>query len=246
MVKDTTKNKKDNKGIHTKLNLIMADIGVLKKDKKNEHFKYSYLSEEAIKKAVQPLLVKHGVNFQLDIKEVHHEGNRTTVLTNYLFTDIETGESVEGEFAGVGVDNQDKGIWKALTGALKYILTSTFLIPTGDDVEAASVDAKTPTGKDAPAPQEKKPTEAGPKMISEPQMKKIRVLIKELDKDDVWFKGWIKKDSIKDLTMAEATQYIELMQKKVDDKPAEFGTCDFCGVGQEEAHLEGCELAATQ
>ena len=49
--------------------------------------------------------------------------------------DSETGECVSGMFYGVGQDSGDKGIWKAVTGAIKYIMTSTFLIPTGDDPE---------------------------------------------------------------------------------------------------------------
>jgi len=127
--KTTTKETPDTKtpkGIHKKLNAIMADVGAIKKDKTNTHFKYNYLSEEAIKKAIQPLLVKHGINFQLDITGNSREGNRTTIMLKYTFTDIETGDIVEGTFAGEGVDNQDKGMWKALTGALKYIFLVFF------------------------------------------------------------------------------------------------------------------------
>lgn len=252
-------------GIHKKLNAIMADIGILKKDKRNEHFKYEYLSEEAIKKAVQPLLVKHGVNFQVEITDVRisekitvegsktitESGNKTTLLMTYRFVDIETGETLEGTFAGEGVDNQDKGTWKALTGAIKYILTTTFLVPTGDDPEHGNVDAKTTAAKTPERPEEtpswKKAGAPNVQMISQPQIKKIMVLLKELGKGDAWFKQWIKKESKKDLTMDEATRYIDIMQKKADEgASAEFGTCGHCGTKQGEDHQSDCDLLASQ
>ncbi len=239
-------------GIHKKLNAIMADIGTLKKDKRNEHFKYKYLSEEAIKKAVQPQLVKHGVNFQVEITDVRHEGNKTTLLMTYRFVDIDTGEMFEGTFAGEGVDNQDKGTWKALTGAIKYILTTSFLVPTGDDPEHGNVDAKTTeaTTKTPDSPDETKPWNKsgapGVKMSSPKQHQLIAILYQKLGHDSEWFHKWIKKDSAKELTMAEAKQYIDIMQKKVEEKPAEFGTCDHCGAKEGETHEEGCELAASQ
>jgi len=253
MAKEKEVKEKKPIGVHKKLNKIMGEIGVLKKDKRNSHFKYDYLSEEAIKKAVQPLLVKHGVNFQVDITSVENEGNKVTIMLDYSFTDIETGESVNGKFAGVGVDNQDKGIWKAATGAIKYILTTSFLVPTGGDAESENVEAKSVATKSTPADEGAAATRKVT-MISDPQIKKIMVMLKELEKDDAWFKSWIKKESKKDLTMAEAKQYIDIMQKKLDDKELEkspaidspFGDCTHCGAKEGESHAEGCDLAETQ
>lgn len=55
----------------------------------------------------------------------------------FTVADSDTGEKIEGTVYGRGQDNMDKGIYKALTGALKYWLTTAFLIPTGDDPEAS-------------------------------------------------------------------------------------------------------------
>ena len=53
----------------------------------------------------------------------------------YKFVDIESGESI-GDFAcGQGADKGDKGVYKAITGAIKYVYMKTFNIPTGDDPE---------------------------------------------------------------------------------------------------------------
>jgi len=60
----------------------------------------------------------------------------TEVNTRYLLLH-DSGESIELEGYGHGVDAQDKGAGKATTYALKYTLLYTFLIPTGkiDDAD---------------------------------------------------------------------------------------------------------------
>ncbi len=63
-----------------------------------------------------------------------------TLVLSYRFYDIATGEYIEGSMEGDGADSGDKGVYKAITGAIKYIMTSTFLIPTNDDPEVARKD----------------------------------------------------------------------------------------------------------
>ena len=122
----------------------MKELSFIEKDKKNAFYNYKYASEEAIKKAVHAQLVANGLIFTVSMEECiaketeTKRGDRTritNVKVNYCFTDIETGYSLCGTFYGTGEDSLDKGTYKALTGAIKYILTTTFLIPTGDDPE---------------------------------------------------------------------------------------------------------------
>lgn len=127
--------KTENTKIYKKLYEIMKAVGFIKKDKTNKFHKYNYASEEIIKKTLHEQLAKNKVLFKLDIIERVREGSLTTIKVKYSFTDVESGECVSGLFIADGDDNQDKGIYKAITGAIKYIMTSTFLIPTGDDVE---------------------------------------------------------------------------------------------------------------
>lgn len=127
-----------------KLNLIMGEVDRIGKDKINSFHNYNYASEQAIKESLHPLLVKHGVLPLFDFENVRREvyttakgqrGAVTDIDVTYRFYDIESGEFVEGKFIGTGDDGADKGTYKAMTGAIKYVLTSTFLIPTGDDPE---------------------------------------------------------------------------------------------------------------
>lgn len=113
----------------------MTDVGYIQKDKKNAHQGYTYASEKAIKESLHNALVKHGVIFQLSTSDPRVENGVTWINCAYAFHDVESGESVTGIFLGSGSARDEKGHYAAVTGAIKYILTSIFLIPTGDDPE---------------------------------------------------------------------------------------------------------------
>lgn len=138
-------------GVYQKLYAVMKDIGYIQKDKKVESpgANYKYASEAAIKEKVHAALVEHRLLFipynsdieeraQRDSKDKYGNDKTTHLITLKLFfrfVDIDTGESVEGALHGMGADSSEKGVFKAITGALKYIFTGTFVIPTGDDPE---------------------------------------------------------------------------------------------------------------
>lgn len=135
-----------------KLHAIMSECDFIAKDKTNDFHKYAYASEQTIKETLHPLLVKYRVFLQIECSTPEFSGNKTTIKPDgtmveikgnvtqlplkYTFWDVESGEYLGGTFTGSGEDQADKGTYKAITGALKYILTSNFLIPTGDDPEA--------------------------------------------------------------------------------------------------------------
>lgn len=151
--------------ILAKLSKIMGEIGIIEKDKKNTFQNYEYLSEAAIKRAIQPLLVKHGVILMPTIlskkstttekmKDGKPNGKETFVELELClaFFDVESGEMISATITGDGTDSGDKGVFKAITGALKYALTTVFLIPTETDPEneekaAAKVESKPKTVK---------------------------------------------------------------------------------------------------
>lgn len=121
----------------------MSEIDFIAKDKKNDFHGYAYASEQAIKEAIYPLLKKHNVLFNINLTRIvenqHTQAKGVDYITvvgvKYIFTDVDTGEQLKGTFYGAGQDKGDKALYKAITGAIKYILTSTFGIVTGDDPE---------------------------------------------------------------------------------------------------------------
>ena len=150
------------KSILAKLHTIMGEVDYIQKDKTNSFHRYNYASEQAIKERLHTELVKNGVLFTLSADGFTNTPVKTakgndemlvTIQLSYAFLDVESGEKLEGKFIGSGQDSGDKGAYKAITGAIKYILTSTFLIPTGDDPENDDTSpkphsaAKKPTGQ---------------------------------------------------------------------------------------------------
>ena len=136
----------ENKNILKKLNAIFQEVGEVKKDGLNKAFNYAYVTEAQLKRVLQPLLKKYGVIFKLDVVEqkIDFSGKMplTLITVRYTFFDTESGESLEGTFCSQGSDTGDKGVFKAVTGAIKYILSSVFLIPTGGDPEEDEEDNK--------------------------------------------------------------------------------------------------------
>jgi hypothetical protein len=137
------------KSLLAKLNKITSEVSYIQKDKTNQGQGYKYASEAAIKGAINKAFTVNGVQFMWSVDGVQHDpatvvktssgSERTvyqaTVKCSWKMVDIETGEYIEGYGVGVGQDSGDKAIYKAITGALKYVLTGNFLIETGDDVE---------------------------------------------------------------------------------------------------------------
>lgn len=134
-----------NQKILGKLLLILKEIEYVQKDKKNSMQGYNYLSESKIKEIIKANLEKYNVLFTYSTDNVREyeisptsKGTKqfvTSVNGKYQFSDCDSGEVIEGCWAGAGSDTGDKGIYKAITGGIKYVFNTTFLIPTGDDPE---------------------------------------------------------------------------------------------------------------
>jgi hypothetical protein len=137
-----------------KLIKVSDAIGYLQKDKKNSMQGYSYLSEAKIKEVIQQQFVNQRIVFNYSTDEVREyeisptsKGTRqfvTVACGTYSLIDVDSEEKISGKWYGSGSDTGDKGLYKAITGGIKYVLNTNFLIPTGDDPE--NDDDKTSNG----------------------------------------------------------------------------------------------------
>ena len=132
------------KEILKKLHKIQTEVEKMEKDGKNTFQNYNYLSETQVTIKIKKLLDDNKVIFVHSSKitsvlTFQNAKGATNFLTNilvkYSFYDIESGEKLRGEVCGQGTDSGDKGVYKAITGAIKYIFMKNFMIPTGDDPE---------------------------------------------------------------------------------------------------------------
>ena len=143
------------KTIYQKILAVMGACTNIPKNGYNDHFRYKFVQESDAKETVRKTLIDNKliiVPVKSEIVEIQAVGSKGRVLTNinmsYRLIDTESGESIDLMMPGSGVDGEDKGMYKAITGSIKYLLTTAFLIPTGDDPERFDKpDAQKPAAK---------------------------------------------------------------------------------------------------
>jgi len=127
------------------INRVMTDVGYVQKKDENKFQKYKYAGEGALLAALRPAMVRHGLVLIPSVENVSpiDEYGNTTVTIEYTLTHAPTGAVWPKPLKAVGVGNDrnskggvgDKGLYKAITGANKYMLFKLFQLETGDDAE---------------------------------------------------------------------------------------------------------------
>ena len=154
----TTGSPQELASLYKRMAQAMAQLKRLPKRGQNKHFNYMYVTDSDVLDAVRGALGGVGIAFFNDLVDMEQDGNRTLITLDATFADGETGASVTVTWAGEALDSQDKGINKALTGAVKYGLLKTLLASTGeDDPDGEQPDDKGNGQKSRPAakPQQK-------------------------------------------------------------------------------------------
>lgn len=111
----------------------------------NKFDRYEYAKEIDWHEAVIPELLKYDLVVLFSCEGSRREEPRTTDRGKTEFVTIVTGKArlfhssgqwLEVDGKGEGVDRADKGIYKAQTGLKKYLYSLLFALPTTDDPEA--------------------------------------------------------------------------------------------------------------
>lgn len=124
-----------------KLHEVAKELDFMEKRGRNDHHHYDYVQAVDVTRSVRDKLIERNIIVIPASRGAEHtpmsNGSLlTTVRLSYEFVDTETGQSIVVPWTGVGADKGgDKGIYKAYTGGLKYMLLTLFLIPTTDDPE---------------------------------------------------------------------------------------------------------------
>lgn len=154
-----------------KLAAVMAAVDRVPKSGHNNFHNYDYATEADIVAGVREQMAKQNLMIVPNVKKCDRraagaaEKPKTITLLEVEFTicDGDSGEEKSFTVFGEGSDNEDKGTYKAFTGAEKYALLKLFLIPTGDDPEAdGKPEPRQRAGSRAEAPQRSQSTGAGP------------------------------------------------------------------------------------
>jgi hypothetical protein len=160
-----------------KLDAITKEVEAIPKNGHNKFSNYKYVRAVDVVEEVRKLMNKYGVTLVLDEKELsrsEHGKNFHSILKGVgRFRNIDAPLEVEEVgFFGIAADTLDKDVYKAKTGAFKYILTQTFKIPSDDliDPEEDKNDSKlhankvSPTVTIAKEPAPEVPASAPPKL----------------------------------------------------------------------------------
>ena len=132
--------------IATALHEVMSKVGYVQKTGKNSFHGYKYAGEADLLDKLRPAMVEAGLMLLPSVKFVSPVDEHGNVTVNMEYTLIHKDGDIWPEplgAAGMGNDRArngsvgDKGVYKAITGANKYILFKLFQIETGDDPETA-------------------------------------------------------------------------------------------------------------
>lgn len=133
-------------GLYERLARIIDSLPEVRPEGKNEHFKYSFVTDKQVLGLVRPRLATQRiivypetVTEQPFVELTTQKGGRsllTRLHVVFRVVDGITGESFTGEAVGYGDDAGDKGANKAYTAALKNFFIKLFLMGGADrDIE---------------------------------------------------------------------------------------------------------------
>jgi hypothetical protein len=136
--------------LREKLIQVYEEIDHIEKLGTNSKQNYSYVRAADMVRAVRKTLLKLKVYAEINMvnerqytiaraKDVNAPFNAVDVRCTIVFHDAESEEMLTSSGLGTGADTGDKAIYKAQTGAIKYALRNSFLVPDEADPEADPV-----------------------------------------------------------------------------------------------------------
>lgn len=180
--KSNVSEKKPN--IYEAIPLIIADIGAVGKDKKNQQQGFMYRGIDDVMNAISPVIAKHGVFVVPEILEESRNERATKsgginfiVYLRIKFTFYASdGSSISAVTIGEAMDTADKGSNKAMAIAFKYACFQVFCIPT-EEMKDPDADTPEPSVKGSTKIQPLNPPKQDP-----PKVDERASIIKQIDK----------------------------------------------------------------
>jgi ERF superfamily len=126
--------------IYQRINAVMKEVKYVQKEDKKVNGQYRFVSHDQVAAALHDPMATNGIVMIPSIAELTQDGNRTVVKMDIAFVNM---DKPEDRFSiiqyGYGIDQQDKGVGKAVSYAVKYALLKQFCLETGDDVEKSDI-----------------------------------------------------------------------------------------------------------
>lgn len=230
----------ENPKIYAAIAGVIADCGIVGKDKVNKQQGFKYRSVDDVFNALHPALAKNKVVIiptvvERQCEEVGKTKNGTAILKVICKVkyDIcaEDGSRVTSIIYGEGMDMGDKATNKAMAIAYKYLCFQVFCIPTEEmsDPDGESLEEKIRTpkkqlekkqekSKEQPATTEPANDEAEDVKISQPMLATIQNEQKRTGVTDKQILAMrdVKAKKIEDMTVLEYKKVMSKFQKTPD------------------------------
>lgn len=170
------------KQLKEKLYAVYNAIDMIEKSGHNKGQNYDYIKAADVTREIRKQLMEQRVYAEINFdfvggpftiaraKEKDAPFSAVLVKCSVVFHDLDSDAILTGSGLGTGADTGDKAAYKAQTGALKYALKNSFLVPDEADPEAdsttdedgGSVQAQDipdfQEAKRGPAPRQERPT----------------------------------------------------------------------------------------
>ncbi len=221
---------------------VIADVGIVAKDKVNKQQGFKYRSVDDVFNALHPALAKNKVFIVPEILEQTREivgetrngAKMTLVICKIRFTFFaEDGSNVTAIIIGEALDTGDKATNKAMAIAYKYACFQVFCIPTEDMIDPdserpelehpeANQKAESKGKSSQPkAPKEQKPAAQPPKeqaMVDEAKAElidaaKINTLTALIEKKGLTMQTILSTYHVKALDNMTVEQFMNAMKR---------------------------------
>lgn len=208
--------------IYESINRVMADIGAIGKDSKNQTQGFAYRGIDAVMNSLNPALVKNKVFAVPEVLEQTREERQNTKGTNLIYSICkvryhffaEDGSSVSATVIGEGMDTGDKATNKAMSIAFKYACFQVFCIPTEEmidpDRESHEVKQKPEPKKEAPKKAEESTVQQSMAAVISPEQK--AQILKQLNRTKVALNDVLTRYKVKDLADLPEMYYQGLLK----------------------------------
>ena len=131
------------KNIYETISEVMAEIGAIGKNDRNDQQKFMYRGIDAVMNALNPALIKCRMFVVPEVMEQTREERQARNGGNLIYSVCkikytfyaEDGSSVSAVVVGEGMDSGDKSTNKAMSVAFKYACFQVFCIPTEEMVD---------------------------------------------------------------------------------------------------------------
>jgi hypothetical protein len=147
-------NNKHDLNLWQKLAAISNAIGHIEKTGKNQHFNYAFMEHAQVVATLRPIMDEYGVTVDFEAMDATFmdtgKSFRVLLHMKYIVTNADKpSEQFERLWVSEAMDQQDKGINKALTAAEKNVFAKLFHL-SDKDLEDDSNDAAQPAARKAP------------------------------------------------------------------------------------------------